>query len=148
MLKLLLLAVLAFALTVPPSVVGWSLWPGARYWVKIENALKDALGVHCECRGYKPIGPLQIPPGGQFNWTFKTKVSQKALYTCTLTWPNHGSRSFVAFEDDQGFVDSLCGGRHCSWKAAEDAIYLYCIYKHKYVKMQEWDRPSKLVLFR
>jgi len=140
MLKLLVAVLFVLGHADLQCVESWSLWPGARYWVKVENVLKDSLDVHCASNGYAELGLQHIPPQGQFNWTFRTQFFEKAIYQCNFTWPKHAHKSFTAFEDDQGFVDNLCGGRHCTWKAAEDAIYLYRIYKKKYVKMHDWDK--------
>ena len=138
MLKLLAVVLLALGLLHLQCADSWSLWP-VRYWLKVENALKATLDVHCQCEDYPELGLQHIPPQGHFNWTFKSQFFKKIVYNCNFTWPNHAHKSFLVFEDNLNFVDHLCGGRHCTWRAAEDGIYLYRLYKQKYIKMEDWD---------
>lgn len=143
MLKLVLAIILTLGVTHNPCVTCWSLWP-ADYWVKVENGLrKDIIDVHCSGGGKKieDLGLHHISPKGNFNWTFKSEIWKRVAYTCNLTWPNHGHISYEAFEDDYSFVDKYCGGRHCTWKSAEDGLYLYNNNKKRYTRLGTWDKP-------
>lgn len=140
MLRLLLISLfIVINLTNPPSVIGWSIIKPATYQVAVENGLNNTLWVHCKS-GDSDLGPHKLAKDANFSWVFKTSVLKKRLYFCGLTWNKHWRKTFDAFTDEQEFVDRGCGGRHCFWKALDDGIYLYNIYKAKFFKKFKWDK--------
>ncbi|XP_074310042.1 S-protein homolog 3-like [Silene latifolia] len=125
-------------------VRSWTLWP-SQYWVIIENGLsKDSLELHCRIvhdKKFEDLGAKHLPVNGSFNTSFKTMWFTPTLCQCNMSWPNHGRLDmFNAFENDQGFVDNMCGAHHCNWRAADDAIYLYNWKKQRYVNVGNWDK--------
>ena len=115
----------------------------AIYQVSIENGLSNStLWVHCKS-GDSDLGLHMISQKDNFSWAFKTSVWRKTLYFCGLTWNHCGRKIFDAFVDEEDFVDQKCGGRHCLWKAIDDGIYLYNIWKHKLIKRHSWDKYIK-----
>ncbi|XP_056688756.1 S-protein homolog 1-like [Spinacia oleracea] len=143
MLKLLVAIILTLGVADQPLVASWSILP-ARYWVKIENGLsKDILDAHCIGGGKKitDLGLQHIPLNSNFNWTFKSELWKKVAYNCNLTSPSNGHLYYEAYENDQSFEDRYCGGRHCTWKAADDGLYLYHDKKKRYIRLGTWDKP-------
>ncbi|CAO2841134.1 unnamed protein product [Amaranthus hypochondriacus] len=121
-------------------VLGWGFFK-ATYHVIIGNGLNDNLWVHCKS-GDSDLKLQKLSKNGNFSWDIKAgwSVGVQRLYFCGLTWDHHGKKVFDAFVDDQQFVDTKCGGRHCYWKAVDDGIYLYHGYKRKFRKMYAWDK--------
>ena len=142
LLKLSLILTFAFSFTNLQLVTAWSATP-AVYQVSIENGLSDStLWVHCKS-GDSDLGLHMISRKGNFSWVFKTSLWRQTLCFCGLTWDYHGRKVFDAFIDKEDFVDKKCGGRHCFWKAIDDGIYLYNIWKHKLIKRYMWDKYIK-----
>ncbi|XP_021760556.1 S-protein homolog 3-like [Chenopodium quinoa] len=119
MLKLFLSLFVVLCLANFQYVEGWSMGPGD-YQVVIVNGLNDILWVHCKS-GDKDLQLQKLPKSGNYSFNIHSSMIIQRLYFCGLTWDNHGRKVFDAFVDEQEFVDRKCGGRHCIWKAQDDA---------------------------
>ncbi|CAO2841131.1 unnamed protein product [Amaranthus hypochondriacus] len=141
MAKLLpLLLFIVFSFINVEYVSSWGFFK-ATYHVTVGNGLNDTLLVHCKS-GDSDLKLQNLAVNANFSWQFKAgwSVFVQRLYFCGLTWDHHGRKVFDAFVDDQQFVDTKCGGRHCYWKAFNDGIYLYNQYKSMFRKMYTWDK--------
>lgn len=143
MLKFLLAIILILGFNEQPRVTSQGIYPN-RYWLSIENRIgPDTLNVHCREDGPEIIdlGLQELQQYHTFNWTFISVVWSSIHYGCHLSWPSRGHLDFQAFIDTPQFVDGLCGGIECSWRASEDGVYLYNNKKKKFNRLYLWDKP-------
>ncbi|KAK9684575.1 hypothetical protein RND81_10G219000 [Saponaria officinalis] len=146
MLKFWVAILVIVSLTCQKYTIGFTPFP-ARYWLVMENGLEHDT-IDLQCKRYvnddekEVLGLQHIPPSGNFSFNFKTTFF-KTIYKCNVTWPNHGRLTdMTGFEDDQPFEDYDCGGRHCTWKFASDAIYLFNLRKQRFIQVGTWDKWS------
>ncbi|KAL8141238.1 hypothetical protein V2J09_007259 [Rumex salicifolius] len=111
----------------------------AKYHVIIINGLSheiDDLEMQCKSSD-DDQGDHWLRHNEQYEWSFRVGLFKKKDYTCLVSW-NRGYRIFKAFEDDPEFVDENCGGRHCIWKAQDDALYLFDIKDQEFKLTYFW----------
>ncbi|KAL8141241.1 hypothetical protein V2J09_007262 [Rumex salicifolius] len=114
-----------------------------KYHVIVLNGLeaggdgKVLLGVHCKSKD-DDLGIRFLDVNQEFEWRFRTNVLETTLFFCGFSWVG-GRKVFDAFKDDPDFLDGGCGGRHCTWKAQEDGIYLYNLKQNNYKLVYKWD---------
>ncbi|KAH7858498.1 hypothetical protein Vadar_024557 [Vaccinium darrowii] len=108
--------------------------------VFIFNQVPGPLNIHCKS-AYRDFGPRTLPIFDVFEFNVSVVIGKSEVYSCDMSSRNLHGR-FDLFDSMTDWTTERCGIKNfdCSWKVAEDGIFLFSAEKRDYVAQYPWSK--------
>lgn len=133
----LLLALTLMAMHQSPVAESLTLAIGS---VFVFNQVQGTLNIHC-LSGYKDFGQRTLPSFDVLAWNVSIVIGKTEVYSCNMSSGNLHGR-FDLFDSRTDWNSERCGIKNfdCSWKVAEDGVFLFSAEKGDYVAHYPWSK--------
>lgn len=133
----LLLALTLMAMHQSPVAESVTLAIGS---VFVFNQVPGPLNIHCQS-DHKDFGPRTLPPFDVLEWNVSIVIGKTEVYSCDMSSGNLHGR-FDLFDSRTDWNTERCGVKNfnCSWKVAEDGVFLFSAKKGDYVVQYPWSK--------